>query len=446
MNGPRPSDAELVARVKARDRDGFAALVARYQAAVVGAALAITRDAALAEDLAQEVFVAAWRDLGRLRDAGRVGPYLVAAARNHARSAVRRRARRAAAGERGAPPPPEPAPTPHDEAVGRERRALLRACLDQVPEAHREALVLFYLEGQSVEEVARVTGASAALVKQRLSRGRRALRSGVAERIGSLVEAARPGRAFTAGVVAAASAAGAGEAAAASAAGKVLCGMTMKKGAVALVGLAAVVTGGVVWIGARGAGEAAPPPAPGAGRAAAAGQGAAAAAPRGAAGGDGAAAIGARRLPDRAAHRELLARVRAAQARRLSGAAGGAAATGSPATPSPALPGGDLDKDYVRESVREIIPLIEECYTLALERVPDLAGRVAVTFTIEGEPEVGGVIGSSQIEEKETTMADPAFLECVQETMYAVEIDPPSDGGVVTVTYPFEFRPGGEDG
>src|SRR5690606_21221931 len=117
MNGPRPSDAELGARVKARDRDGFAALVASYQAAVVGAALAITRDAALAEDLAQEVFVAAWRDLGRLRDAGRVGPYLVAAARNHARSAVRRRARRAAAGERGAPPPPEPAPTPHDEAV-----------------------------------------------------------------------------------------------------------------------------------------------------------------------------------------------------------------------------------------------------------------------------------------------------------------------------------------
>lgn len=57
------SDVELVERSRARDANAFGELVARHQQLVFGVALARCHDPALAEDLAQEAFVTAWRDL-----------------------------------------------------------------------------------------------------------------------------------------------------------------------------------------------------------------------------------------------------------------------------------------------------------------------------------------------------------------------------------------------
>lgn len=151
------------------------------------------------------------------------------------------------------------------------------------------------------------------------------------------------------------------------------------------------------------------------------------------------------------AREALLRDVRAARARRLAGARDGAAppAAASPAAADPVAPtdgddAGDLDPEYVRQAVREILPLVRECYEAALERRPDLAGALVVTFTIEGEPEVGGVIGKSGVVEEGTTIDDGAFRECVVESMYALRIDPPARGGLVTVTYPFRFASGPE--
>jgi len=101
-----------------------------------------------------------------------------------------------------------------------------------------------------------------------------------------------------------------------------------------------------------------------------------------------------------------------------------------------------MDKQYIRAAVREIIPLLGDCYLEGMLRNPKLAGKVVVDFTIEGEPDVGGVVGESAIDAKESDLADPAVRECIQETIYALEIDPPASGGVVRVHYPFEFRPG----
>ncbi|HUS64979.1 MAG TPA: AgmX/PglI C-terminal domain-containing protein, partial [Kofleriaceae bacterium] len=106
---------------------------------------------------------------------------------------------------------------------------------------------------------------------------------------------------------------------------------------------------------------------------------------------------------------------------------------------APALPAADLDKDVIRSSVRALLPMIQECYEEGLERAPSLQGDIVVHFTIDGEPEVGGVIGESSIVTESTTLVDPQVLECVQETMYGIEIEPPSGGGVVEVTYPFRF-------
>src|SRR5262245_61281853 len=104
------SDPELVACAQAGDRDAFAALVDRYQRLVIGVALSITRDRALAEDIGQEAFVAAWKNLTKLDDPARIAPWLAGIARNLANNAIRKHARRKlpeVAGEI------DPAPTPH---------------------------------------------------------------------------------------------------------------------------------------------------------------------------------------------------------------------------------------------------------------------------------------------------------------------------------------------
>ena len=47
---------------------------------------------------------------------------------------------------------------------------------------------------------------------------------------------------------------------------------------------------------------------------------------------------------------------------------------------------------YAREQMRAIVPLLAECYELALVTSPELEGDVMLHFTVEGDPEVGGVI------------------------------------------------------
>src|SRR5438105_6017530 len=88
------SDRDVVDRACAGDRAPFAALVDRYQRLVVGVALAITRDRALAEDIGQDTFVTAWKSLGSLDDRARPGPWLAGIARNLANNSMRKSNRR----------------------------------------------------------------------------------------------------------------------------------------------------------------------------------------------------------------------------------------------------------------------------------------------------------------------------------------------------------------
>ncbi|MBS1120038.1 MAG: hypothetical protein H6Q90_2266, partial [Deltaproteobacteria bacterium] len=242
------ADAELVERSRRRDAEAFGLLVERHQQLVFGVALARCRDRALAEDVAQDAFVAAWRDLDRLRDVDRVGSWVAGIARNLAANAVRVQLRRRV-------DPPELAsspdvPSPEDEAVEREDRELLRHALGDIPQAHRESLVLHYMEGRSVADIAAALGIREDLVKQRLSRGRRALRDGVATRVEAALTRTRLRPAFSAGVVAALLTVGAREAAAAGVTGKAIAFMSAKKLALAALALF-LLAGGALWFGTR---------------------------------------------------------------------------------------------------------------------------------------------------------------------------------------------------
>ena len=146
-----------------------------------------------------------------------------------------------------------------------------------------------------------------------------------------------------------------------------------------------------------------------------------------------------RRMEDPSGRAALLRQIRDVHAKRATRTAP-ATSSGATTVPPALPPAPTIEKEFIRASVRELIPLLVECYEQGLARDPKLAGSIIVDFTIEGEPGVGGVVGESAIDAAGSTLTDPAVRECVQETMFAIEIEPPADGGVVTVRYPFEFR------
>ncbi len=139
---------------------------------------------------------------------------------------------------------------------------------------------------------------------------------------------------------------------------------------------------------------------------------------------------------------QLLAAISEARNHRLAGAANkpvNATVRSDPAA-APTLPVGKLDKDYIRDQVREMLPQVRGCFERALERRPDLEGTAVVEFAIVGEEEVGGLVERSEYDHEASTIQDDQFSECIQETMYGLEFEPPEGGGRVSVRYPFEFR------
>jgi RNA polymerase sigma factor (sigma-70 family) len=141
---------------------------------------------------------------------------------------------------------------------------------------------------------------------------------------------------------------------------------------------------------------------------------------------------------DKAQRAQLLQRIEHAQPRPL--AAPSAASTGG----APADPG-ELDADYIRERIAELVPLLKECYQNARRVRPDLGGKLVVNFTIVGEPGIGGLVSESSVDAEKSTISDPGMRECVQETLYAAQFRPPAAGGEVQVTYPFVFLSGPKD-
>jgi hypothetical protein len=101
-----------------------------------------------------------------------------------------------------------------------------------------------------------------------------------------------------------------------------------------------------------------------------------------------------------------------------------------------------LDRQYVQSAIREqLVPVAIDCYETALEQDSKLSGKVVLNFTIIGDEEVGGVVEAAEVND-ETTLDSEFVRECMRESVMAVTFEPPSDGGRVEVTYPFEFSPG----
>lgn len=192
------SDAELLEASKRGEHAAFGTIVERYQNVVCAVSYSRTRDQALSEDVAQETFLAAWRQLHQLREPGRLRSWLCGIASNLANKARKRTAREL--------PIDEPMLAAQDdpfEAVSEaQAERVVGEALARVPDTYRDVLVLYYREQRSIREVARALEISESAALQRLARGRQYLANGVT----TLVERSLrglPRKSLVAGVVAA---------------------------------------------------------------------------------------------------------------------------------------------------------------------------------------------------------------------------------------------------
>jgi hypothetical protein len=107
---------------------------------------------------------------------------------------------------------------------------------------------------------------------------------------------------------------------------------------------------------------------------------------------------------------------------------------------------GHYDTEYIRENFRrDMFPLLRSCYENALAQRPNLGGKLVLTFSIVGDPSVGGVVEDADFDE-ESNIQDPEMETCVRESLMTLVFDkPPEGGGFVTVKYPIEFSPGDDN-
>jgi len=200
------NDTQLVEWSLTGDRDAFRQIVERYQSLVCSITYNATGSLTLSEDLAQETFVAAWKQLSELREPAHLRAWLCGIARFLVGKELRRQGHEpihAAESLEAIHEPPSLEPSPAAQAVSREEEAILWRALERIPDAYREPLILFYREHQSVERVADELELSEDAVKQRLSRGRKLLHEEVIAFVEGTLTRTTPGPEFSGAVLAA---------------------------------------------------------------------------------------------------------------------------------------------------------------------------------------------------------------------------------------------------
>ena len=174
-------DATLVASVLAGEREAFDILLARYSSSVLRLCTALLGNSFEAQDIAQEASLQAFLGLSHLQEPARFAAWFHAIAANLARSALRRRR------ERSLSILCDDAtlqvfwidalPTLEEYQTRREIHETILLALRDLSLVNRRAVIGFYLQGYSYEELAQLLGVPVSTVKGRLFQGRKLLKT-----------------------------------------------------------------------------------------------------------------------------------------------------------------------------------------------------------------------------------------------------------------------------
>jgi RNA polymerase sigma-70 factor, ECF subfamily len=170
---------EFVERMRSGDEEAFCAAFLRYSRPVLSFVYGILNDRDLAEEITQETFVRAYRNLGSFRQAASFSTWLFGVARNVAREAARTRSkegRRGARDETASAGVRDPAAAADERLLAGELNLRIREALAALPEHYRVVFVLKIVNRLPYEEIAAITGAGIGKLKTDLHRARLEMR------------------------------------------------------------------------------------------------------------------------------------------------------------------------------------------------------------------------------------------------------------------------------
>jgi RNA polymerase sigma-70 factor (ECF subfamily) len=179
-------DAALMLRARRGDRAAFSGLVDKYKQPVMNFIHRSLRDEAEAEDLAQNVFLQAWKSRGRYRQTAKFSTWLFTIARNLCLNEIRRRSRHPAESIEEEHAEHEDQPhrqyedksqmAPPEQLLQGELARKIEEALAGLPENQRTAILLCRQDELSYEEIAGILDCSLSATKSLIHRGRETLK------------------------------------------------------------------------------------------------------------------------------------------------------------------------------------------------------------------------------------------------------------------------------
>jgi RNA polymerase sigma-70 factor, ECF subfamily len=178
---PDCSDEELLALFRQGTQEAFGTLVRRYEGELYGYLRRYLGDSDLADDVFQNTFLQVFTKIHQFEPGRPVRPWLYAIATNQAIDALRRQNRHQTVRlnpdceEAGADDLPhlltllesrEPGPLEHLQ--GEERKQLIRATVEKLPDFLRQTVILAYFQSLKYKDIADILGIPVGTVKSRL--------------------------------------------------------------------------------------------------------------------------------------------------------------------------------------------------------------------------------------------------------------------------------------
>ncbi|MGH7623446.1 MAG: RNA polymerase sigma factor, partial [Gemmatimonadaceae bacterium] len=181
-------DGDAVAGARRGDSAAFGVLVERYQEVAFRAAYLIVRDAGIAEDVAQEAFVRAFRKIDGFRAGEPFRPWLLRIVTNVALNEVRARTRRRGLFERAAVFADREMPSAVEALEAQDEASLVLRAINELPTDDRLVLYLRYFLELPEQEIAQTIGKAPGTVKSRLHRASGRLRALIEQKYPQLRE------------------------------------------------------------------------------------------------------------------------------------------------------------------------------------------------------------------------------------------------------------------
>jgi RNA polymerase sigma-70 factor (ECF subfamily) len=191
------NDVELIQQTLNGNTDAFGDLIRRYQDAVYAIALRNINNFAVAEDIAQETFIEAYKSLGNLREPAKFGSWL--------HSVTLHQCNRWQRSQRELTSIDDPMvsialcekSSPDEEIESKELRQIVLDAIASLPEKTAEVVTMYYIDGLSYSEIASFLEIPSSTVRGRLDMGRKQLKEELINVVEEVLKENRPDERFT---------------------------------------------------------------------------------------------------------------------------------------------------------------------------------------------------------------------------------------------------------